>query len=538
MSDVPAKVLPPMFLRLPNAVLINFLSEWLEIQDVGWLDGAMTTRALRPTFLQYLQDMRSTTVNGQTIEKDAKGLKSCSFLTWLSIHRIYFEEITLKDLDSAYVIENLELPFLRKLVVTKKKKEAREHDCESSLIHLVQTSPDLQIISIDAFGVVVHEIIRQIADHCPLLEELVPYCGFLMDDLLYLLNKCTALTKLSLAYPKEDLYPPSRMWKDSDWERLRPYGHLVHEMHAFGGDAIHSRAFADFLGTCHRLYKLDLYINNSATDVATYDSLMLRATQSCPLLETLFFDASSLVLRELGKNCKMLRKIDTSYYSPPVSATDLASLYQIETLETLIFNQGTFNFDDLTVEHLAVLSWFKNLKELNICCNNVDIFVEGIFADTPLSRSLEKLSLERISLDNDSNFIPASVLSCFTPCTNLREIDLCHSKFTNAGMKILATHFPLLAELVMGYDITLAVGLTFVITQHKYLRGIFFNGHPFGHQPFFCRRKFNEAEKVWFLNYVTDLRCYFPHIDFKYVQCNDESNGDDINDDAADDDGF
>ena len=184
MSDVPAKDLPPIFFRLPNAVLINFLSEWLEIQDVGRLDAAMTTRALRPTFLQYLQDMRSTTVNGQTIEKDAKGLKSCSFLTWLSIHRIYFEEITLKDLDSAYVIENLELPFLRKLVVTKKKKEAREHDCESSLIQLVQTSPDLQIISIDAFGVVVHEIIRQIADHCPLLEELVPYCGFLMDDLL------------------------------------------------------------------------------------------------------------------------------------------------------------------------------------------------------------------------------------------------------------------------------------------------------------------------------------------------------------------
>ena len=50
---IPAKVVPPMFFRLPNAVVINFLSEWLEIQDVARLDAAMTTRALRPKFLQY-----------------------------------------------------------------------------------------------------------------------------------------------------------------------------------------------------------------------------------------------------------------------------------------------------------------------------------------------------------------------------------------------------------------------------------------------------------------------------------------------------
>ena len=66
----------PKFFRLPKALLINFLSEWLDIQDVGKLDAAMTTRVLRPTFLQYLQDMRSTTVDGPKVWQKVQGTPS------------------------------------------------------------------------------------------------------------------------------------------------------------------------------------------------------------------------------------------------------------------------------------------------------------------------------------------------------------------------------------------------------------------------------------------------------------------------------
>ena len=224
MSDVPAKVLPPMFLRLPNAVLINFLSEWLEIQDVGWLDGAMTTRALRPTFLQYLQDMRSTTVNGQTICNGCTGLCSCSFLLWLSIRRIYFEEITLQKLNSTLISFSLiELPFLRKAVFS-----IGVHG--KDVIQLVKKSPALQSITVQC--TTMDGVLRQIADHCPLLEELVPVCDdILMDDLLYLLNKCSTLTKLTLENPTTYIpHSKDRDWEEDGWELLRPYGHVMHQI--------------------------------------------------------------------------------------------------------------------------------------------------------------------------------------------------------------------------------------------------------------------------------------------------------------------
>ena len=475
----------PIFFRLPKALLINFLSKWLDIQDVGLLDAAMTTRALRPKFLQYLQEMRSTTVNGHTMGGGGKGRRSCTFLNWLSSRRIYVEEITVWDIDSSFIImENLELPFLRKLFVGGKKS------IETNLIHLVKSSPALKSITIHAGQVVVHEVFRQIADHCPLLEKLVPVCIFSIDDLLYLLNKCSALTKLTLRCPTTR--SDRDEWEDDNWERFRPYGHLMHELSVYG-KAYNPQAFADFLSACPLLQKL-IYIG---VENENHGMILLRAAQSCPLLEDLSFDTHSPTsVLALSRNCKKLREVRIRC---PLSTTDLACFNQIETLETLSLEGN----NDLTSEHLAVISGFRNLKELTISCNNA-VFLDGLFLNTPISRSLEKIIFHR----GGSGVVPLSVLSCLTPCSKLREINIYHRFCDDAGMKILATHFPLLEDLVTEYVKEHVVGLTFLITQCKHLK-----------QVSLTRPDSNdEVAQACFQEHLKGLRYCFPHVDFQSVQ--------------------
>ena len=477
MSIIPAEAKPPIFFRLPNAVLNNFLSEWLDIVDAGRLDAAMTTRALRPKFLQCLQEMKSTTVNGKTSCANSGAIRSCTFLAWLSSRRIYVEEIFVWDLDSAFITENLEFPFLRKLHVVDVK-------LENYFVNFVKTSPALQSITILAGSKVVHEVLQQIADHCPLLEVLILQCSFLMDDLLYLLSKCSALAKF-------DLWNGYERWKDDDWERLRPYGHLMHEINATK-DITNLQGFADFLGSCSRLHSLSY----GKIENENHGMILLRVAQSCPLLESLsFYTCSSASLQRISRNCKKLREINIWDDSSPLSVADLACFKEIEKLETL----SLFRYD-LTNDHLAVISGFQNMKKLHIYANNETIFVDGMFTGTPISRSLEKISFH-------SNFDEKiSPMAAFTQCNNLREINLADCRCDDASLKLLAKHFPLLEKITMEYVEENIVGWTFFIAQHKHLKVVTFSKVYFSSD--------DEIAEACFLNHFNDLESYFPHITF------------------------
>ena len=483
---VPIDHVDPIFFRLPKAVLVNFLSKWLDMQSVGRLDAAMTMRALRPTFLQHLQEMRSTTVDGHTICENGKSLESFQFLAWLSYRRIYVEEIIWKltavPSGSAFVMENLKLPFLRKL-------EVKGYDFESNLIHLVKASPALQSITIGHGVTAVDEILRQIADHCPLLEELEPFFDYTVDDLLYLFNKCSALTKFSLRAVST--------WEDSDWVRLRPFGHLMHEISVYGeGQVSNPQAFADFVGDCPRLHKL-WYVK---IENGNFGIVLLRVAQSCPLLESLNIDTfSSAALLELSRNCKKLREVFISQSDQQsLSAGDLEIFSQIETVEKLMLFQN-----DLTNEHLAAISVFPNLKHLYFnWYDEAAIFADGTFADTPISRSLEQIGFH-VPL-----VVPVAALSCLMPCKILREIDLRESFCDKAGLKILATHFPLLEKITMGYVKEHIVGLTFFIAQCQHLKEVGLSNAMDDINPN------DEEARACFQGHLNDLRSYFPHIEF------------------------
>ena len=470
---------PPIFFRLPKAVVINFLSEWLDIRDVARLDAAMTTQSLHPTFLQCLQDMRSTTVNRQTICENGTGLRSSAFLVWLSSRRIYVEVMNLWKLGSASITENIELPFLRKLSVYGDVSE-------SDILQLVKTSPALQSVTLYVYKRV-HQVLHQIAGHCPLLEALRLHCSFLMDDFLYLLSKCSALKNITLNYAFEE-------WVGNDnWERLHPYGHLIQHIGIFR-NAVNPPAFANFVDACQNLRSLDYFDIRETAE----GEILLRAAQSCPLLENLHFDTHSpTAMRELSRKCKNLQHVYIRSSNQSLSSSDLAIFEQIETLESLSLEQH-----DLTNAHLAVICRFRNIKELEMQqCFFEDIVTEGMFVDTPISKTLEKIQII-------SRNLPVAALSCLMPCKKLREIDLFDCRCADASLAILATHFPLLDTITMGYDKERIDGLKSFITQHKHLIAVTLLNTVFGVNPN------DEVAEAGFQSHLNDLRSCFPHIYF------------------------
>ena len=346
---------------------------------------------------------------------------------------------------------------------------------------------------------------RSLTDHCTLLEELVPLCDdILMDDLLYLLNKCSTLTKLTLENPTTYIpHSKDRDWGEDGWELLRPYGHVMHQIR-FATKFPHPQDFADFLSVCPNLRKL-VY---SEIDNNVHGFILHRAAQSCPLLESLTFDTCSTdAMMELRRNCKKLRLVAIVETSIPLSATDLAIFNQIKTLETLIYLGN-----DWTTEHLSAISEIQNIKQLSLGCRNHTIFVDGTFADTPLSRSLESIDF-RTDFEGRLSPFPTTILSCLAPCNNLREINLNNRFCDDGGLKILAKHFPLLEKIVMGLGcISISkdcvVGLTIFITQHKHLKTVQL-----------CRHKFyGDDRDTTFVNHINDLRSYFPNIKSHYYE--------------------
>ena len=470
-------VVVPMFFRFPEGVMMNLLSQWLDIRDVGRLDTAMTMHSLRPTFLKHLQRMRRSKNEGNyLIEGEGTGLTSFKFLVWLSNRRIYVENISVWSLGSASITEDVKkgLPFLRGLSVSGPNSE-------SDIITLVKTSPALKSISL--YYIKVQEVLRQIADQCPLLEDLTLWCSFSMDDFLYLLNKCSELRNITLKYD------PFKEWAGDNWKRLHPYGHLIQniQIHANGP---HHPAFADFIGACPCLKTLH-YCDIPETSKG---EILLRAAQTCPLLEFLSFDThSSVALVALVQNCKKLRHVSVTGES--LSTSDLANLNQLENLECLSLDQS-----DLTSGHMALICEHQNIKVLEIQqCLFEDMVTDGMFDNKPISRSLETIRII-------SRGAPATALSCLTACSNLREIDMYDCRCDDASLLILATHFPLLETITIGYSKESIVGLTFFFTQHKDLVEVTF-----------VRHNLHDGEvNAGFKNFLRSLRNYFPHIHFGY----------------------
>ena len=457
-----------LLFRLPKALFVRFLSEWLDIHDVGKLDSAMTTKKHRPEFLQCLKEMKNSTVpvsypslyERENFDKsvrfptnigkslsvgdvitpissqpmpELKQSKEAALLIWISKREIYVETLSLPS-SGKEIIESLHLPSVHKLSV----------DCPG------YSQPSWQ---------------RYIPRLCPSLEELsVGYDGLslysraVMEDLLFVCSQCLQLKNVSI-----ESLSFGRDWRDRKDDLLvgfQEFGHLIVEIGKIDGsdNNVTTQGVLNFLKRCPRLKKLDYY------DFEDGEKLLMCA-QSCPLLEEISCDRlSKPAVLEVSRNCKQLRKVefwrfDAEWVELP--ATTIGALKQIDTLEEL-----SLTGCGLTNEKLAVISGFRHLKHLKL---QELVGVDGltgagfrVLKGSPISETLQSI---KVSFEDGGDYnIPvqgfdiAGMMAGIASCHNLRKADLSYH-CDDAGLVVLGAGCPLLEEISLTYGPVTVDGL-------------------------------------------------------------------------------
>ena len=279
----------PLMFQLPNAWLVAFLSEWLDMPDIGKLDIAISSNEHRPQFLLNLQSMRSTSVDsfsdgrGRKLGYDANGGWTGWWWRWLSIRQIYIESVLLRGMD---VRSDLIIPSMQKVVV--------DSFAVDDFQYLVRNCPALR--SLCLHGYVTNIGLRIVTNLHQSLEEF-SFSNFSLNDqteafflrraaaLIDILRQCSRLQKVSLT---------GRSLRFVDVKQLVPYGHLFHELGLTIKDRIiaDGQAISNFLTNCGNLRKLRFV--GSVEDEET--PLVLTAIfQYCLLLEEVVFWNLSLV---------------------------------------------------------------------------------------------------------------------------------------------------------------------------------------------------------------------------------------------------
>ena len=150
----------PFLFRLPNVLLMDILSEWLDLASIARLDTAVTPHdGCRRYFLRNLQEMSAK--SAITFEFT---LNECS-LRWLSIRRVPIESIVL-PLWSEAVFAEMRLYSLRTVSVTGID--------DLRLTHLINNHPLLVSLTLDDgdHRGLSDRGIQLIGQHLPLLERL------------------------------------------------------------------------------------------------------------------------------------------------------------------------------------------------------------------------------------------------------------------------------------------------------------------------------------------------------------------------------
>jgi hypothetical protein len=136
----------PLLFQLPHALLIAFLSEWLDMSTLGKLDSAISAKKYRPQFLSSLRDMISTSVDSYSdsyCRRFSWNLRATvvewtgRWWRWLSIRHIYVERATVFGCKINSV---LAVPSIRELTVK---------DCNNrGLLLLTRGCPALRSLTV------------------------------------------------------------------------------------------------------------------------------------------------------------------------------------------------------------------------------------------------------------------------------------------------------------------------------------------------------------------------------------------------------
>ena len=397
-----------LLFRLPASLFVQFLSEWLDIHDVGMLDTAMTNKGHRTEFLQRLVEMRNQTIPFSFSEFCEHHM---NLLQWISTRHIHITTLSLPTFDeNNEFIEGLRLPSLRKLVVSS----------GPWLRHIPKLSPSLEELSVGHFS-----------------------SWAAMEDPIFVLSQCLELESVSI----DSLIFRSRDWTDDVLAKLQEFGHLIVEIRSVDGymKNVTTEGLMNFIKCCPRLRKLGY------SQEVDNGMLLECVAQSCPLLEDIRFNTcSKLALLELSRNCKQLRKVYMCrFLETGVPASDLEALKQIDTLEELCLAGCR-----LTNKMVAVIKGFRHLRRLHLREYwGIDGLTGAgfrVLEGSPVSSTLQSISVKFETGGNlhlpVQGFDKAEMIAGIASCHNLRKVDLSYH-CDDAGLAVLGAGCPLLEEI-------------------------------------------------------------------------------------------
>ena len=447
----------PWLFQLPNAWLVAFLSEWLDMPSIGTLDMAISSNEYRPSFLRSLQSMRSTDVDSfSDRHREFLGYENGGWTgwwwRWLSIRQIYIKSIIV---DGDDVRSDLVIPSLQKVVA--------DSFTDDDLYYLVRNCPALRCLRLDNDDdlepVVTHIGLNFLTDLRQSLEELSYYVSYSEQYELYGQTTAALINVLRQCPKFQKLYLTGYTWCVLNLEELSTFGHILYELELRSEGrtiAAAGQAIPNFLNSCKNLRKI-YYEGDEDEEI---DRGVLAALhRSCLSLEVLdlhcvSFDTTQASLgagngSQVRRHWKHLRILKLGECE--LTASSMRDIAGMETLKELLLD----HVDGLAATGLSALSTMK-LEKLSIYCNSADDLPADClqsFVGSNISQTLETFILW-----NNASTMPIDDVDIVIALASCRLLKILHVSVSNDGgcvfgrngldgLTAMVTGCPLLVEI-------------------------------------------------------------------------------------------
>ena len=448
------------------------------INDVCRLDMSMTNHSFRAAFLQLLENIRSTSVNGRY------GPDSFSKLRWLSLRRIYVESVELDrfeidqlkmlklmtlrrlilhDLDDLRILNaTINSPMLQSLVIDNSytPSQAKNIITDLGIAHIGSVFSDLEHFRlISSRSTITAGALLSILRGCQMLKMVELDCDVLKSFTALEIENLQPFGQsfINIAFPDRYLYPHHTLPSPPSVGRLK--------------------AFADLVTHCPNLKKIKL--GNMRTPEYAHEgqdeSVLTSLGRHCPLVEEIELvwtvrcpDAGLLLL---SQNCMHVRVIEFNECNG-LTDTSLAHLSQIESLQELHLS------DCQTVTDAGLTALFRGCPKLQFLSILGGDFSEQGFRglrNALCSQNLVTIYLwfHNRSLTPEFDVVMGESLAC---CHNLVTFSIYYYgdvSFGDAGLALMCEGCPKLEDLTLIHGETLTMdGLMHAAATCPLLRDI------------------------------------------------------------------